>query len=346
MSRLDDYQSALLAAFPDVAGEALVEVFESRGGEFAAFVIDHGLGPRWHERTKREEFRECRLAAEALYLAQEHALRDIDGVFEASGIKYALIKGAASRLRLYRTPAVRACHDLDILVHPSDRVRAAGALVGAGFVAEPVATSISRELILTRGEINVDLHWALLREGRLRNDPTGVMLARRQRRGSIWTLNSEDALFVSLVHPAFAKHLAGWDMGLHRVMDILESLAHGEQTADWHAVCSMLQQNGVQSAAWATLQWVVILSGERAPPQAQVMMSALRLGRLRKIWLDRWLRKDISARTANMHWARLLGFSVFLHDTLSDSLRAFIGRRRAWQRSSADLEVFRALDDQ
>jgi len=346
MSRLDKYQSALLAAFPGVSDETLIGALDSGGPEFVDFVIDHGLGPQWHVRTGRAEFRDCRLAAEALFLAQEHALRDVDTALENVGIEYAVIKGAANRLLLYDNPAIRACHDLDLLVRPKDRVRAAAALVEAGFVAEPDAKSISRELLLTRGEVNVDLHWALLREGRLRHDPTSEMLNRRWQKGAVWSLSSEDALFVLLVHPAFAKHLGGWDMGLHRVMDIVEWLRLLKQPADWQAARQQLKVNGVQAAAWATLRWVALLSAENGSPAPQAMMFYLRVGRLRKAWLERWLLQDISARTSDMHWARLIGFTTFLHDTLWDSLRAYSGRQKARRRSVADLECFAELKDE
>jgi len=343
MSRLDKYQSALLAAFPNVAEEALVRELDSNGSEFAAFIIDHGLGPQWHLRTERTEFHESRLAAEALFLAQEHALKDIDEVLEAAGVEYVLIKGAANRLALYSNPAIRACHDLDLLVHPDDRVQAASALVDAGFVAEPEANSISRELMLTRGEVTIDLHWALLREGRLRHEPVKEMLSRRTRQGAIWALCSEDALFTLLVHPAFAKHLAGWDMGLHRVMDIVEWLR--TQEFDWPAVRGRLERNGARAAAWATLRWVELLSGPHALPHLDPMMSDVRPGRLRRAWLSRWLEKDYPARLSSRHWVRLLCFTPFLHDTMGDVMRAFVGREKARRRIDADLAVFADLDN-
>ena len=213
MSRLDKYRSALLAAFPDVSKEKLLRELDSNGSEFALFIIDHGLGPQWHLRTEREEFHVSRLAAEALFLAQEHTLKDIDDVLDAAGVDYALIKGAANRLALYSNPAIRACHDLDLLVHPGDRVQAAAALADAGFVAELDSNSISRELMLTRGEVTIDLHWALLREGRLRHEPVKEMLSRRTRQGAIWTLCSEDALFTLLVIFPALERLAGLALG-------------------------------------------------------------------------------------------------------------------------------------
>ena len=341
MTRLDNYRSALLAAYPDLSDAELVRALDAGGPRFASFIVDYGLGPLWHERTERDEFRESRLSAEALYLAQAHALGEINEVLDGAGIEFAVIKGAATRLLLHKNPAIRACHDIDLLVRPEDRVRTASALVDAGFTATPVARSISRELVLSRSAVDVDLHWDLLREGRLRSDCVADMLSRRRRENEIWMLNAEDALFVLLVHPAFAKHLAGREMGLHRVADIITWLR--TQAFDWQAVRARLEQNGVQTAAWATLRWVDLLTHPHRLPGLSTMMLAIRPGRFRRAWLDRWLRRDFSERTSNAHWARLLGFSLFLHDTPADAVRALTGRYRAHRRSSTDLEVFREL---
>ncbi|MDH5345075.1 MAG: nucleotidyltransferase family protein, partial [Gammaproteobacteria bacterium] len=194
MGRLDDYRSALLVADPAVSDAALEQVLEGAGPDFDLFVIDHGLGPSWHERTGHAEFRDSRLTAEALYLAQESALRDIDAALNAQGIAYVLIKGGATRLALYDNPALRACHDLDLLVCPDDRVRAASVLVDTGFRASPESKSISRELVLSRGDVDIDLHWGLLREGRLRFEDVPAMLARRERSHGTWMLSAGDAL--------------------------------------------------------------------------------------------------------------------------------------------------------
>jgi len=341
MARLDNYRSALLAAYPDVSHAELGEALAAGGAGFASLIVDHGLGPMWHERTKRDEFHESRLSAEALFLAQENALHEIDAVLESAGIEYAVIKGAANRLLLYENPAIRACYDLDLVVRREDRVRTARALVGADFTAIPKALGISRMLVLSKGAVDIDLHWGLLRDGRLRNDCVSDMLDRSQRLGDIWMLNAEDALFLLLVHPAFAKHLDGWGMGLHRVMDIVVWL-HA-QSFEWEAVRERLNQNGVQNAAWATLRWVDLLTRPHTIPELDSMMSDLSPGRLRRAWLDFWLRNDLSARMSRMHWARLAGFSLFLHDTPGDVARAFVGRHRARLRSNADLDAFRDL---
>jgi len=343
MSRLDKYRSAMLAAFPDVDDEQLACELGKQDEHFAQFVIDHGLGPLWHGRTGREEFRASRLAAEALYMVQAQALAEIDDVLEKAGIEYAVIKGAATRPFLYANPAVRACHDIDLLVRPEDRVSAATALTSLGYLSLPEAKSISRELMLVRDDVTLDLHWELLREGRLRVDPTTEMLSRRYREEGMWLLANEDTLFLLLVHPAFAKYLAGWDMGLHRVADVILWLR--TQKTDWPIVRSQLQRNGVCAAAWATLRWVELLADDRAPGVLSSMLADLQPGRLKRAWLERWFINDLPARTADFHLLRLLGLSPFLHDSAADAIRAVAGRRRARRRVSADLDAFSGLLD-
>jgi len=344
MSRLDDYRSAMLATFPEATPDEMSDAIGTGGPEFDSFVVDHGLGPLWHERTRRVEFRDSRMRSEALYLAQEQALGEIDTLLGDAGIEHAFIKGAASRLQLYENPAVRACYDIDLLVRPEDRITVASLLVEQGFNAMPEARSISRELVLTRGAVDVDLHWSLLREGRLRVDETPDVLARRQQTGGVWTLNDADALFVLLVHPAFGKHLAGWGMGLHRVADIVAWLC--TKTVDLEALCQALRRQGVATAAWATLRWAQLLTQPHAVPGLQEMLSALRPGRVRRAWLNLWLSRDLPQRTTKFRWVRLMGFSVFLHDALGDSTRALTGRYRAHQRENSDLEAFRVLLDE
>jgi hypothetical protein len=341
MSRLDNYRTAMLAAHTEVSVAALNRELDERGPAFATFVVDFGLGPLWHARTRRDEFHASRVSAEARYLAQIHALEVVNAVLDGAGIEYAVIKGAANRIMLYETPAIRACQDLDLLVRPADRVQAVAALVDHGFVASAKAKNIGHELVLTKDRMDVDLHWGLFREGRLRADPTAAMLDRRQRVGDVWILNDEDAFFLLLVHPAFTKHLAGWEMGLHRVVDIIESVR--KRTCDWQTVSAVLEFNGVQTAAWATLRWVQLVSGPHLQVELDAMMSELCPGALRRAWLDRWLKKDLSERMSNAHWLRLLGFSMFLHDAPGDSARALAARLRAHRRVAVDLAAFKGL---
>jgi hypothetical protein len=158
-------------------------------------------------------------------------------------------------------------------------------------------------------------------------------------------LHEDDAFFLLLVHPAFAKHLAGWDMGLHRVADIFVWLQ--TRTVDWQSVHERCDENGVKTAAWSTLRWLQLLTEPHSPAgvNADIVeyMAALQPGFLRRSWLDSWLQADRSARLSRTHWARLLGFTLFLHDRAGDALRALRGRLGARRRQAQDRAVFDKL---
>ena len=338
MSRLADYRAALHAAHAEVPRAELVAVLDAQPATFVTFIVDHGLGPLWHLRTGRDAFHPARMQAEALFLAQQAALAGITAALDAAGIAHVVIKGAANRLLCYEHPAARTCLDLDLLVHRDDRVPAARTLARLGFAAMPDAEGISRALVLRRADADVDLHWGLLREGRLGTDPTGDVLARRRRVQGLWMPAGDDTLFVLLVHPAFAKHLSGWNLGMHRVADLLLWLR--SQPFDAAAVTAMLDANGVRTAAWTTLRWAELLAGAHAPAPLAALMGGLEPGQPRRAWLDAWLRHDLPRRTAPARWLRLLLFSQFLHDTPRDALRAARGRQSAARRSQADLDAF------
>jgi hypothetical protein len=341
MSRLDDYRVALLAAHPEVAVDELLAALDDQDEAFAKFIIDHGLGPLWHELSGRAEFHGSRMQAEALFVSQERALREIDTALNAADIDHLVMKGSATRLLLYDNPAVRTCHDIDILVSSQDRVRAAESLATLGFAALPEPRNISRGIVLTRSDTDVDLHWGLLREGRLRQEVTRDMLRRRRRHHDTWVQSPEDTLFTLLVHPAFADHLAGWGMGLHRVADVLVWVR--TQSFSWGQVEQMLMDNGVRTAAWATLRWAQILSGRYAPPALQNMLESLQPQRARARWLDFWLANDLPARASRAQWIRQVGFLPYLHDSVGDVCRAAAGRWHARRRVAGDLGDFREL---
>ncbi len=67
MTRLDDYHSAMLAGLPDVTVSDCERVLDAHNSKFPTFIADHGLGPLWHERTGRPEFRENRAEDLASY---------------------------------------------------------------------------------------------------------------------------------------------------------------------------------------------------------------------------------------------------------------------------------------
>ncbi len=101
-----------------------------------------------------------------------------------------------------------------------------------------------------------------------------------------------------------------------------------------------LRRNGVRTAAWATLRWVKMLAHPFAPKDLDTMILDLEPGRLRRAWLNWWLRNNLSSRLAVIHWIRLLGFSLCLHDNVADVARAVAGRQRARRNRKVELAEF------
>lgn len=319
---------ALSASEGSATDAKLVELLSANEPELCRFVIASGLGPIWHRRTRDERFLPSRLQAEALYAAQQQALQVIDACLEAAGIRHAVIKGAANRELLYDHPPVRVCADLDLLVDPSDRRRAVAALQDAGYRVHADALNVSHEITLVGPSINVDLHWGLLRPGRLGCDPVAGMLERRRRVAGQWMLDANDTLFHLLVHRAFVCSVS--EAGLHRASDI--TLWPRRQRVDPQVVWRQLDVAGVKTAAWAVLRWTRIASASQPHPVLIELAQRTAPGPLRRAWLDAWLKAGLSSRLARMHALRLVGLSVFLHDHPAGAINGLRGWWRARSR--------------
>ena len=334
-------KAALLAAFQDAASADLTRALAEGGPSLEALILEQQLGPLWHARTKVPPFAKSRADAAMFYIRQTAALRDIDDLFEQRGIRYAVFKGAGIRDLIYDDPSVRVCWDIDVLVAPDQRTAAAGALVDAGYRLRVDPMLASHEVTLTKDLVAIDLHWQLLRPGRTPPSMTSQMLERRARHGDAWTLSDADTLLVLLVHPTFSKHLSTSQMGLHRLADI--ALWLQKRRTEWPSLVRELDTAGLKTAAWTMLSLVRMLSPDRFTEVLDPPLRALQPNRLRAAYLRTWLTRDLSARFAHLHLARLLGFSVFLHDQPSGAWRAL----RGWQRSRGsreeDTSVFEGL---
>ena len=75
----------------------------------------------------------CWRAILAFTQAQAYAERELVAAFEAAGIPYSLLKGAATGLRLYGDPAARGSSDIDVGVSRRDLFAAERAARDAGF---------------------------------------------------------------------------------------------------------------------------------------------------------------------------------------------------------------------
>lgn len=141
-------------------------------GDAVAPLMYHVLRNREMVPPEVEE----RLRSVYLRSAWTSVLRDVElgevlARLDAAGVDAMVLKGAALAITVYDDPALRPMVDLDLLVHPQDRLPAMRALEAAGFLAaisepRPGLTMAHESQILMRKEGHpgamLELHWHLL----------------------------------------------------------------------------------------------------------------------------------------------------------------------------------------
>jgi len=348
-SRLKRYQQALLptAAHSDPA--SLHSLLIEGGSDFLNLILAQDLGALWHYSLQTsglleslppntiDALRQARMSVAVGYLAQRAALDRLDRLFEMAGIPYALMKGAHVRECVYPDPALRPASDVDILISPSDRRRAARVLLDAGYAVHPELANISHEATFSQGAVDIDLHWHILRPGRTRVELTEELLARRQRINGLWGFSDDDTLFLMLTHPAFAKYVCSPNMGLARVADFL--LRIQRRPVDWPAILKLLDRTGLKTAAWTMLNWFRMLAPPAAHATLDHWMETVRPGILRAAYLQQWLLHDLPSRWLDRPFLIQFGFTLPLHDRPGDALHALRGLRQARRNRQRDMRL-------
>jgi hypothetical protein len=196
-ARLKNDRLALLPAAAHADAVACLAALAEGGSGFAEFVLAQDLGALWHHTLQsaglldslppatKEALREARMAAAMGYLAQRAALDELDRLFDSAGIRWVAIKGSHVRELVYPDPALRPASDIDILIAPADRRRAAQALLDAGYSVHAEPANISHEATFSRGAVDIDLHWHMLRPGRTRIDLTTTARAAAAHQGPV-----------------------------------------------------------------------------------------------------------------------------------------------------------------
>lgn len=271
------------------------------------------------------------------YLPQRAALERIDALFAAQDIPYLAMKGVYVRECVYPDPALRPANDIDLLISPHHRLRAARLLLAHGYTVHVVPNNLSHEATFSHGLVDIDLHWHMFRPGRTRNNMTEGFLARRQRVNGVWGLSDNDTLFMMLIHPAFAKYVCSPHMGLGRVADFLLWIQKKE--IDWSAVLQLLEREGVKTAAWTQLSWFRMLAQPEAAKVIDTWLATLRPGRMRAAYLRFWLIHDLPTRWLNRPFLIHTGFTLLMHDRLSDVLHALRGHLQARRNQLQDARL-------
>ena len=128
-------------------------------GQVAAWLAD----PRGTEVPEEVRVGAARLLNQSRYQAGR-LLGELVSVVDAlrgAAVRTLALKGPALGACVYNDPLLRPSRDLDLLIAPQDRDRAAATLEAIGYVARPRADGLAREihLINERRNFVVDLHW-------------------------------------------------------------------------------------------------------------------------------------------------------------------------------------------
>ncbi|MEE4218297.1 MAG: nucleotidyltransferase family protein [Xanthomonadales bacterium] len=267
----------------------------------------------WLEASKKQA-----LALAAQQLKERHALGELHQLLEHHGIPYFIFKGANLRYTLYANPTLRSSCDIDAYVPDEHKYDAIRHLAAAGYALEVKPQNAANQASLTRGTIHIDLHWHLLRPGRLRVSPEPYLFSNRQPFvDGAWGLNRQASLFVMLIHPVFTKHLASpYSMTMHMV-DLHHLLAVDE--ADWEAVVRQVADSGAKAAAWSSLLLLRLLGDEAAWTRRARYFEP---GKLRQRYLKLWIENDLVNRWFDRRFVIRGLFSLAMQDRASDMRRA------------------------
>ena len=356
LSSIDRHQAfrrhrlALAVVAPDMSRDslrrAIGEIVQFGRAFYTEFLPSQGVSSYWHHTLEHHglvdaidpavgaALRQTRISETVAYMAQKAALGELDGLFERKGIRYAVIKGAHVRDIVYADPALRPASDIDILVAPEQRLVAVDAMRDAGFTLCVNPDVVSHETSLTKGGVDIDLHWDILRPGRTRVATVNGLLARRCRSADCWGLDDADVVFLMLVHPAFAKYVCSPNMDLNKVIDF--TLWVTRRNIDWNAVAALLESTGLRTAAWTVLRWYAMLLDPVPLPVPGDFVARIAPGSARRHYLIRWLEHDLPTRWLDKPARIQFGFTLFLHDRPADAWHALVSILRARRRQSDD----------
>jgi len=308
------------------ARAVLVRARADRFVPLLAQGIRQAGGDAWPSSVRAELDTAVRSLA-ALETLQRLEIARLVNALAERGVRSMLLKGAALAYTLYADPALRPRGDIDLLVSPTDRARAADALTAIGY--QPISEG-GGETSFTQAHFRVtdrfglahtvDLHWRIANPVAFRDMVTFEELdARAEPVPSVSaharTLGRPDALFLACVHRV-AHHLDSdvlvWIYDIHLLMKTLsaQELATFEAIAI-HAGASSVCAMGLAASMRyfgtpvpdATLEHLQTAAKNADEPSAAFLAPDLRLVDL--------LERDLAALPGWRARVRLLKEHLF-----------------------------------
>jgi hypothetical protein len=194
-------------------------------------------------------------------------------LLRAAGIESVALKGPAFACWLYGDAGMRRFADLDLLIHPSDRVRALESLRAAGYslpggitmaAARTVYAGVGAWPLGHAREVGVDLHWtaqaarfgSALDTGAVLRDSTAVAIGGEEIR----IPSATHTATLALLHAA--KHT--WSS-----LELVLAIAHllRREDVDWSRVHQLSAGAGAWNGSAAGLALAVELFEVELPPE-------------------------------------------------------------------------------
>jgi hypothetical protein len=267
-----------------------------------------------------EQLTTRRMVVAVNVMRQERLLDEVSRVLDELGVAYVVMKGALVRQFLYAKPYLRPSADVDVLVAPGDPPRIVRALKQRGYDLTVAAHSDTHEIWLQKLGAGLDLHWSLMRPGRMRRGLSREILERRIRRCDLWSPCDAHLTTVMLVHPAITDHVTA---RLSSAVDLDRWLRHAD--VPWDEVIEVLDGIGLRTAAWAMLLWTQALLGTPVPAKVWKQLDP---DPVRRRYLEAWLGRHparLYARRPNL----VRGFfSLALQDQARGAARAVLSMAR------------------
>ncbi len=314
--------------------------------ELTGILVSQGLAAFWHKRLVETEIagrapadflrllHRFRFDSVGLYLLQQQGMGQLKKEFDQAGISHLLFKGCHIRERVYDDPALRPASDLDVLVCRAQRRQAIELLLSLGYCLYPKIENISHEVTLGKGRLYIDLHWDLLRPGRTREPLAEEFLQTRRDYVTHWGAGTEETLFLMLVHPVITKYLTTPQASLVRVLDLFWWIERVQ--VDWARVLAWLDRAGLRTAAWLALEWATRF-GELSLPDD--FRRGIAPGMARRRYLRYWIDNNLPGRLLGYPLIIQVGFTLPVHDHVSDAWRVVKQARMAKRHARREMEA-------
>jgi hypothetical protein len=334
-----------LATDPQAADASADELLKHNSLSGLTEYIDYnGLGPLCFEnyatlppQQQHGGFASALRETSIKSIVQEHeqqaAIETIHSTLRDAGIPHVFFKGAASRYRLYEKPHLRPAADIDILVAREHTTEAARALISAGMHPSVSDTNATHERILRLNKVEVDLHWHLLRPGRIRDGiEKDILEGKVLASNGLPVPDPLSSLFIQLVHPTYTKYVSSpWAKDI-RIVDFLRLLQ--QYDIAWPELAEWLARYNARTAAWCTLTWFLAVTDAPVPDH---FLRSVAPSPARQWYLKQWILGGLVPRYYKKKNLMRIAFTLFAQDSYKDMARATNRYLSAQARLKAEL---------